>query len=144
KSIISSMDSDIITAYTKNLKNANIKIMTEANVIKIDKNIVYYMDKLMDHSSDVEKLKSEASVLQAEINELRLKNAGLQDDNDILQVTRNTLSQCLQEIRWEQGRREVELSSLTKSNKQLQEKLAQLEADLALVRDKDEKERARL
>ncbi|MDV3182262.1 MAG: dihydrolipoyl dehydrogenase [Candidatus Phytoplasma australasiaticum] len=55
KSIISAMDSDIITAYTKNLKNANIKIMTEANVIKIDKNIVYYeyQQKIYHDTTDI-------------------------------------------------------------------------------------------
>lgn len=98
----------------------------------------------MAHSGDVEHLKFEAGVLQTEISELRSKNAGLQDDNEILQVTKATLSQRLQEIRQEQERRGVEFSLLTKANKELQEKVAQLEADLALVRDKDETERARL
>ncbi|MDO8059311.1 dihydrolipoyl dehydrogenase ['Crotalaria aegyptiaca' phytoplasma] len=55
KSIISSMDNDVIIAYTKNLKNANVNVMTESNVIKIDKNTVYYeyQQNLCQETADI-------------------------------------------------------------------------------------------
>ncbi|WMV55901.1 hypothetical protein MTR67_049286 [Solanum verrucosum] len=96
-------------------------------------------------------------VSQAEANELRSKNQRLEIDNEILKVTTSSLNQKLQEIQWEKEEKEVELYVLTKANKNLleevslrkdryailhsthytlQQKVAKLEADLALVHDR--------
>ncbi|MDO7983606.1 MAG: dihydrolipoyl dehydrogenase [Pigeon pea little leaf phytoplasma] len=55
KSIITTMDNDIISAYTKNLQNSNVQVITEANVIKIDKNTVYYeyQQKVYQDKTDI-------------------------------------------------------------------------------------------
>ncbi|MCD9561287.1 hypothetical protein HAX54_020317 [Datura stramonium] len=118
-------------------------------------------DKFMTYSNDVKHLKSSIDVLQAEVSELRSMNAWLQ-------VGRTSVVQQLKEIQREQKEREVSLSILTITNKKLkeevslkanecshlysahntlQERVTQLEADLALVgelHDKDEMEKARL
>ncbi|MCD7471237.1 hypothetical protein HAX54_011555 [Datura stramonium] len=97
-------------------------------------------DKLMTYSGDVERMKSAMSVLQAEVSELRSRNAGIE-------AARTSLAQQLKEIQREQKVREEALSDLTTANNALQEKVAQLEADLALagvVRHKNEMDKERL
>lgn len=113
-------------------------------------------------------LQSKNAGLQAEANELRSKNERLEIDNEILKVTTSSLNQKLQEIQREKEEKEVELYVLTKANKNLlgevslrkdryailhsthytlQEKVAKLESDLALVhelRHKDATDRARV
>ncbi|MCD7471238.1 hypothetical protein HAX54_011556 [Datura stramonium] len=94
-------------------------------------------DKLMAHSGDVERLKSEMSVLQAEVSELRSRNAGIEAD-------RTSLAQQLKAVKREQKERKVALSDLTTANNALQEKVAQLETDLALAVELCDKDKARL
>uniref|UniRef100_M1ABP6 Uncharacterized protein n=1 Tax=Solanum tuberosum TaxID=4113 RepID=M1ABP6_SOLTU len=110
-------------------------------------------------------LQSKNAGLQAEANELRSKNERLETDNEILKVTTSSLNQKLQEIQREKEEKEVELYVLTKANKNLlgevslrkdryailhsthytlQEKVAKLESDLALVHELRHKDAARV
>ncbi|KAG5577971.1 hypothetical protein H5410_058105 [Solanum commersonii] len=118
--------------------------------------------------AEANELRSKNEKLQAEASELRSKNQRLETDNEILKVMTSSLNQKLQEIQREKEEKEVELYVLTKANKNLlgevslrkdryailhsmhytlQEKVAKLEADLALVhelRHKDATDRARV
>ncbi|KAF3624794.1 hypothetical protein FXO37_31203 [Capsicum annuum] len=93
--------------------------------------------KLMAHSGDVENLKSTVGVLQSEVSELRSKNAGLQAENEKLQAWQ-------MELHGKLSSSEKVRAYLYSRNHALQERVANLEADLAELRTKNEMDRAQL
>ncbi|KAF3615186.1 hypothetical protein FXO38_35254 [Capsicum annuum] len=93
--------------------------------------------KLLSHSGNVEHLKSTVGVLQAEASELRSKNAGLQAENEKLQVWQMELHGKLSSM-------ENVRAYFYSRNHALQERVANLEADLAELRAKNEMDRAQL
>ncbi|MDV3198392.1 MAG: dihydrolipoyl dehydrogenase [Vigna little leaf phytoplasma] len=53
-SILNNLDQDVVQFYTEKLKKDNIKIFTEANVIKINNNLVTYLYQGLEYTLDTE------------------------------------------------------------------------------------------